>query len=107
MKTLGILVIGIVIISACFYQHSTEASDAQTDYETGFRYYESKDYAEALKWVHKAADQGNAEAQCCLGVMYYDGEGVPRNYGEALKWFRKSADQGNAHAQVTRVRLSL
>ena len=99
MKTLGILVIGIVIC-ACFYQHSTEASDAQDALLAGLKYYESQNYEEALKWLQKAADQGNTTGQSFLGSMYYFGRGVPQNYEEALKWFRKAADQGDAKAQV-------
>jgi TPR repeat protein len=30
----------------------------------------AQDYAEALKWYRKAADQGNADAQYGLGGMY-------------------------------------
>jgi len=45
------------------------------------------------------AQQGNARAQVNLGLMYYQGEGVPRDYQEALKWWRKAADQGDADAQ--------
>ena len=99
MKILCIFAIGIVIISTCFYQHSVEASDAQTDYETGLRYHNSHDYGKALKWLSKAADQGNADAQGLLGFMYYKGEGVTQNYAEALKWFRKAVDQGDADTQ--------
>ena len=49
--------------------------------------------------VTKQAEQGDADAQCSLGKMYYDGQGVPQDYAEALKWSRKAAEQGNADAQ--------
>ena len=99
MKILCILVIGIVIISTCFYQLSAEAFDAQDCYDADVRYNKAKDYAEALKWFHKAADQENAKAQVLLGVMYYHGQGVGKDYAESLKWFHKAADQGKADAQ--------
>jgi TPR repeat protein len=38
----------------------------------------AKDSVEAVKWFRKAADQGNADAQCRLGVMYSNGEGVAK-----------------------------
>ena len=49
--------------------------------------------------ARKAADQGHAEAQFNLGLMYANGDGVAQNYAEAVKWFRKAADQGLAGAQ--------
>ncbi|MDE2268083.1 MAG: sel1 repeat family protein [Betaproteobacteria bacterium] len=58
-----------------------------------------KDYAEAVKWYHKAADQGDANGQNNLGNAYADGKGVPQDYAEAVKWYRKSADQGHPSAQ--------
>ena len=58
-----------------------------------------QDYAEAMKWYRKAADQGHARAQFNLGIMYYDYKGVRQNYAEAMKWYRKAADQGHARAQ--------
>jgi TPR repeat protein len=45
------------------------------------------------------ADQGDADAQFNLGVMYAKGQGVVKDEVEAVKWFRKAADQGNAEAQ--------
>jgi TPR repeat protein len=35
----------------------------------------------------RAAEQGDAGAQCCLGVAYFDGVGVGRNKEEAVRWF--------------------
>jgi hypothetical protein len=58
-----------------------------------------QDDAEAVKWTRLAADQGDANAQTSLGVMYYFGEGVPQDYAEAVKWFRLAADQGYTVAQ--------
>jgi hypothetical protein len=59
----------------------------------------AQDYAKAVSWSRKAADQGNAEAQHNLGVMYFKGQGVTQDYAEAVKWFRKAANQGDAEAQ--------
>ena len=41
------------------------------------------------------AEQGDAKAQVNLGVMYHEGEGVPKDYKEAAKWYRKAAEQGD------------
>ena len=73
-------------------------------YDFGVNYFygtngKAKDYAEAVKWFHKAAEQGNASAQCYLGFMYEKGYGVSKDYSEALKWFRKAVEQGNAQGQ--------
>jgi hypothetical protein len=48
----------------------------------------------------KRAEQGDAEAQDQLGVMYDKGEGVPKDAAKAVEWYQKAAAQGNAWAQV-------
>ncbi|MDD4887874.1 MAG: tetratricopeptide repeat protein, partial [Thiomonas sp.] len=58
-----------------------------------------QDYAQAASWFRKAADQGDARAQCNLGLRYYNGQGVPQDYAQAASWYRKAADQGYARAQ--------
>ena len=45
-----------------------------------------QEFAEALKWYRKAADQGWARAQSLLGSMYIEGKGVPQDYVLAHKW---------------------
>lgn len=45
-----------------------------------------QDYAEAEKWYRKAAEQGFAEAQANLGVMYFTGLGVPKDHVLAQMW---------------------
>jgi len=58
------------------------------------------------EWKHKsrasnfrrAAEQGDAEAQCELAVCYFLGLGVPCDRAEAVKWYHKAAEQGNAQA---------
>ena len=61
--------------------------------------YKTKDYSKAMKWYLKAADKGNAHAQCQIGNMYNSAQGVTADYSTALKWFLKSANQGNTEAQ--------
>ena len=57
--------------------------------------------AERKKFVETKAkaDQGDAQAQYNLGVMYMIGIGVVKDEVEAVEWFRKAADQGDALAQ--------
>ena len=52
-----------------------------------------------IETLKKSAEQGEAEAQFNLGVMYDFGEGVPQDYKQALYWYKKSAEQGYAKAQ--------
>ena len=58
-----------------------------------------QDYAEALSWYRKAADQDYAEAENSLGELYRGGLGTPQDYGEAVRWFYRAARQGNADAE--------
>ena len=61
--------------------------------------YGKEDYATALRLFRPLADQGDASAQFMLGVMYADGQGVPKDYAQAVKWYRLAADRGYARAQ--------
>ena len=54
-----------------------------------------RDYA----LIIKSAKQGDAAAQCDLGLMYYHGNGVPQHYELAIQYHIASASQGNANAQ--------
>ena len=68
-------------------------------HEDGLAAYQRGDHATALKIMRPLAEQGQAQAQHNLGVMYYNG--VPaKDYGEAVKWYRMAAEQGFADAQV-------
>lgn len=69
-------------------------------FEQGWKYYNDRNYTEAVKWYRKAAEQGCASAQNNLGVCYENGQGVTQSYTEAVKWYRKAAEQGYAYAQT-------
>jgi TPR repeat protein len=38
------------------------------------------------------ADQGGAQAQFFLGMMYENGKGVTQDYKEVMRWYRLAAD---------------
>jgi TPR repeat protein len=59
----------------------------------------AKDDAEAVNWLRKAAELGEATAQSNLGAMYMLGRGVAKDEAEAATWIRKAAEQGLAMAQ--------
>jgi len=68
-------------------------------FEDGVAAYKRGDYATALRLWRPFAEQGIAQAQSNLGVMYHKGEGIPQDYAKAVVWFRKAAEQGIAQAQ--------
>ena len=49
-----------------------------------------QNYAEAVKWYRKAAEQGYAGAQFNLGCMYANGEGVLQSGAAAADWYYKA-----------------
>ena len=61
--------------------------------------YSNADYATAMRLWRSLAEQGDAEAEFHLGVMYAFGQGVPNDYAQAVTWYRKAAEQGHRKAQ--------
>jgi tetratricopeptide (TPR) repeat protein len=80
------LMLGLLMCAVVSAARAGPFEDATAAYDRG-------DYAEALKWYRKAADQGSASTQFNLGLMYAQGQGVPQDYAEAAKWYRRAADQ--------------
>jgi len=51
-----------------------------------------------VKWWKLAAEQGTADAQNNLGVMYGNGLGVPQDYIRAHMWWNIAASSGYKEA---------
>jgi TPR repeat protein len=69
------------------------------DFQKGFAAAQSGDFATALREWRPLAEQGHADAQYNLGVMYDEGRGVLQDDKTAVKWYTLAAEQGQAHAQ--------
>ncbi|MGR3174050.1 MAG: tetratricopeptide repeat protein [Candidatus Scalindua sp.] len=78
---------------------TTDKTEVTEQYTKGLNYYKQGNYKEAIKWYRKAAEQGHAEAQNSLGIMYIKEQGVEQDYKEAVKWCRKAAKQEYLQAQ--------
>ena len=126
--------------AAKWYRKAAEEGDAEAQSNLGWMYFFGygvpRDKIEAAKWIRKAAEkgvpqddvlnindvlmevwyekaaeQGDAEAQWELGLLYYHGQdtpyhksnfhgkGAPQDYKKAAKWFQKAAEQGDVGAQ--------
>ena len=66
-------------------------------FENGFGV--AQDYTAAVKWYTLAAEQGVAEAQRELGVLYLNGT-IEQDYAAAFKWLNLAAEQAYASAQT-------
>ncbi len=80
-----------------------ERGDSEAQYALGRCYLDgngvAQDYAEAVKWYRRAAEQMHAFAEYDLGCCYYNGWGISQDYYQAVKWLRKAGEQGHLQAQ--------
>ena len=60
--------------------------------------------ADAVRWYQLAAEQGYAEAQFNLGVMYASGAGVPQDYVQAHMWFNLAASRSTGELRDNSVK---
>jgi TPR repeat protein len=56
--------------------------------------YDRKDFAQAVEWYGKAAQQGDLQATYNLAYMYHEGLGVDKSYQKANDLFLQVADKG-------------
>lgn len=70
------------------------------DVQKGAQAFQAGDYKTALKESQEAADNGDAEAQFLLGLLYgNDHDPIPQDDTEAARWLRLAATQGHTRAQ--------
>ncbi|BBF13005.1 hypothetical protein NTHiID20_04950 [Haemophilus influenzae] len=97
--TKTLLTTALLGASVFSFQSTAWADTLEQQFQQGLTAYEQSDYQTAFKLWLPLAEQGNADAQFNLGLMYYNGRGVKQDDFEAVKWFRKAAEQGDADAQ--------
>ncbi len=68
-------------------------------YSSGMAAAGAHDYATAVQLWRPLADEGQANAQDSLGILYENGMGVVQDHAAAAALFHKAADQGLADAQ--------
>ena len=77
----------------------TSSVSGSADFQKALAAAQKGDYATALREWKPLAEQGDADAQYNLGIMYDTGRGVLQDYKTAVKWWTLSAEQGDARAQ--------
>ncbi len=82
-----------ILALSCFVTMIAAPIFAQ-DFNKGLEAYRSGDFATALKEWKPLAEQGDADAQHSLGVMYESGWGVPQDDKEAVRLYTLAAEQG-------------
>ncbi|MBT3884017.1 MAG: sel1 repeat family protein [Rhodospirillaceae bacterium] len=73
---------------------------AAADFEVGMAAYNAKDYRAAFGEWKPLAEQGHAEAQFNLGILYAEGQGVAADKNEGIRWWRRAAELGNVDSQI-------
>jgi TPR repeat protein len=81
------------------------AGDLNSQFLLGSAYLKgeiiAQDIEKAIDWHRMAASHGHAEAQACLGKIYWKEIGAPTDYVQALCWLTLSA--GNKYDGATRM----
>lgn len=80
---------------------SLTACDSNEDqaFSRGYAAYQQGDFKAAMGIWNPLAEAGDARAQYNLGMIYYEGRGVPRDVAQAILLWRKAADQGHLRAR--------
>ena len=78
-----------------------EMGDADAQHEMGEMKHPRTpaSFAQARTWLEKAAAQNHGDAECALGLLYEQGEGVPVSLERAAQWYLRSAGHGSAPGQ--------
>ncbi|MEZ0259854.1 MAG: tetratricopeptide repeat protein [Alphaproteobacteria bacterium] len=99
---------GVLIPVVDPMETATDGADAESairegkgklNYETLMKYYQQKKYDLIAKSMKMLADGGHVGAQEIMGIMYRQGQGVPKDPAKALTYLTKAADAARPLAQ--------
>mgnify|MGYP001156541706 CR=1 FL=1 len=86
------------LLVSLFLVVQLSAIPAQAGFDEGMSAYTSGDFDGAAREFKPLAQKGDKDAQYVLGMLYEEGQGVPRDDVEAAYWYARSAEQGYVDA---------
>lgn len=92
MKRLAIMGLAVLLLAGT-------AATVWADHGAAQKAYQAGDYQTAMRIWRPLAEQGNAQAQVMLGLLYDQGQGVISDFSKAVYWWRQAAEQGDPLAQ--------
>jgi len=97
-----ILTFGACLLATLAFTAQVQAGDnaqAIAHFDAGIAAYEANDLSLAYKEFLAAAEEGHADSQFNVALMYEQGIGVGKDEKQAVVWYGKSAALGNSAAQ--------
>ena len=70
-----------------------------SDFDEAVKAFNDGDFKAAYKIFSELAENKDANAQCELGLMHYNGKGIKKDFKQAFYWFKKAAYKGSVKAQ--------
>ena len=68
-------------------------SNTEHELQSGISAFEAKDFTGAMRILSPLAEEGIAEAQYRMGMMFQNGLGRVKNDEAGIKWMRAAAEQ--------------
>ncbi len=80
---------------------------AHADFGTALQAYDDGEYQSAYREFRALADDGDADAQSILALMYLEGQAVDADMAQAIGWYARAAEQGQIDAQYALAIISI
>jgi cell division septation protein DedD len=84
-----------------WYQRAADKGSVDAQTNLGLLLFQNGDHATGLKWLRRAAEQGDARALLVYGTALYNGDGVPQDRLLGYAFIHHAAEQGLAPAKDT------
>lgn len=84
-----------------WFEKAAGAGHLDSETTLGLLLFQNGDQAEGLKWLRRAAEQGEPRAQLVYGTALYNGDGVPQDHLLGYAYVSRAASQGLAPARDT------
>ena len=85
--------------AAQLWRMAADRGDVHAQRNVALSFFEAGQFAEAVRFYKRAAEQGFFAAQYDLAVCFEQGKGTEVNLAEAERWYRKGVDRGEAPSQ--------
>ena len=88
-------------VAKTWFEKAAGAGHLDSETTLGLLLFQNGDQAQGLKWLRRAAEQGEPRAQLVYGTALYNGDGVPQDHLLGYAYVSRAAGQGLAPAKDT------